>query len=587
MLWYLFPINPHTKRPAFKGWQAMSTADETQWGVWEEAGYILGVDCEKTKILVVDLDGEDGPITAKGLDLPETMTQHDGRHHIYSGEARSTVRALGPGVDTRGKGGLIVWYGDNDDTPIAPLPAHLAERLTIRPPRASAPLDGLDQPWNAQRGLAFLVNTKPAIEGDGGNDHTYKTAATLRDFGLSEDKALELLLEHWNEKCVPPWDADELSGIVNHAYQYAQNEVGAQASPIDPRERFSGVDHGPVSGADDRRDSPYRLWSVPEALGRPAPTWLFPGVMPAHAVGVAFGPQEVGKTWLILDQALHIATGKLGYGRQEREPEDVIYFSGEGFEDLVHSRIDAWCAYHQVETTLPHFHLLEDFPNVADDHDVDRLTDEIVKRRVRPSLIVLDTYARVLAQAGLNENDPLDVMKFIRQAESLKRGYGCTVLAIHHSGKDIERAARGSNALLAAVDFAYEIMANWEVMALQLKCAKMKTAKRFDSMHFEAVPQEESLVIRGITPEAYRALAVVEDVFSSGKVGTALLKLGAVGSGDPVTEYTLAAQLHTATVDEPEAETQATIDRVARKLRMLGKGRLEQYVVAGHWRLPA
>ena len=580
--WHLFPLIAATKRPAFKGWQAMSTDDETQWDAWEAEGYILGVDCEKSNILVVDLDGDEGPITWAALDMPKTMTQHGGRHHIYSGEGRSSVRALGPGVDTRGKGGLIVWYGDADDTPIAPLPANLAAELAIRPPRATTPIDGLDLPANVQRGLAFLANHKPAIEGQGGNDNTYQTAATLRDLGVSEDKSLELMLD-WNERCDPPWDADELAGVIRHAWEYGQNEPGAQAIAVDPRTRFAGV--GNVVGIESHER--YRLWTIPEALTRPPPSWLFPGILPARSVGIAYGPQEVGKTWLILDQALHLATGLEGYGQEETEPRDVVYFSGEGFDDLVHSRINAWCAHHQHGVDrLEKFHLLENFPNVAEDQDVDRLIEAITKKRLQPRLIVLDTYSRVLAEAGLNENDPLDVMKFVRQAEILKRGFGCTVLGIHHAGKDIERGARGSNTLIANVDFAFEISANWDVHALQLRCAKMKVGPRFADQHFEAVPVGDSLVMRGITPDAYKALTAVEDQFSSRSVGSALAKLAATDAEHAVSDYSLAAALHTVKMGEPELETQATIDRVARKLRALGKGRLEQYVTRAGWHLP-
>jgi hypothetical protein len=35
-------------------------------------------------------------------------------------------------------------------------------------------------------------------------------ACRLKDFALSKEQSLELLLEEWNERCEPPWPVDEL-----------------------------------------------------------------------------------------------------------------------------------------------------------------------------------------------------------------------------------------------------------------------------------------------------------------------------------------------------------------------------------------
>ena len=586
--WFLFPVNPNTKRPAFKGWQAMSTDDETQWDKWEDDGWWLGVDCGKTGIVVVDADlyKPDAAESEASLNLPKTAVQttpRGGRHHLFSGSAPGRVNLL-PGVDIRGQGNLIVWYGTLDDTPIAPVPANLVERLGTksRKPRG---VDVEDLPTNVARARVYLNAREPAIEGEGGNDHTYKTAATIRDLGLSEDKALALMVEEWNDRCVPPWEHEELAEVIAHAWDYAQNEPGAQALAGDPRTRFLGVDHGAVLQPDADRPSRYRLWTLTEALTRPPPTWIFPRILPAKAVGVVYGPTNIGKTWLTLDQALYATTGLSGYGRDECEPKDVIYFAGEGFEDLVHSRINAWCAYHEDVSALPHFRLLEDFPHVDDNADTDVLVKEIAKHGLHPRLIVLDTYARVLAQAGLNENDPVDVMKFVTQAEHLKRQFDCTILVIHHTGKDITKGPRGAQTLIDNVDFAWEVSGDLG-QALQMRCEKMKGAPKPDPLYFAPVAQDDSLVLRGITATEYGKLTSVRDIYHPGSVGAALAKLGARSEDTAVTAWVLAQALYQAEAGEPEQETAAAVDRIARRLGQLGKGRLEQYCTKAGWHCP-
>ena len=587
MQWFLFPVNPNTKRPAHEGWQAESTDDATLHDLWESGDcpcgqgvHRLGVDCGKTKILVVDLDGDEGLATGAALDLPPTLRQHNGRHYIYAGEGRTTVRALGPGVDTRGRGGLIVWYGDEDDTPIAPLPAHLTERLAIRHNRQLAPAGiGEDEPYNLRRAYDWNERQLGAEEGQR-NDTAYKHICRLRELAVSQETAFELAMA-WNERNDPPLDEEEIERTVESAWKSAQNEAGVHGVARDPRTRFSGM----VEPASPAVRSRYHLWSVAEALARPPPSWIFPRILPARSTGVVYGPTNIGKTWLVLDQALHAATGISGYGRDQCDPQDVVYFAGEGFEDLVHSRITAWCAHHAYVGALPRFHLLENFPDVSDDADVDILGQEIRQRELDPCLIVLDTYSRVLAQAGLNENDAVDVMKFVRQAEDLKRGFSCTVLAIHHSGKDLTRGARGAQTLLDNLDFGYEVSGDLN-LALELRCEKMKAARKPDSMFFELIPQSDSLVVRGISETEARKLNHVEDELSSGSVAKALVKLGATDAEHAVTDYALAAALHPADARVPELEHQATIDRCARKLRAFGKGRHEQYVTKAGWHLP-
>ena len=591
-MWKLFPISPGSKTPALEGdWRKHATSDPEQVEAWRDAGYSLAVDCGASGLLVIDIDGEEGLATAAGMDLPPTYTMRTprgGKHLYYTGAGPTSVQKLGLKVDTRGEGGYVVWEGPGyepvDEQSPKAQPAWVLPALNMQKDRKASATDSLDLPVNISRAEQYLSIRAPAIEGEGGNDHTYRTAAAVRDLGLSADRALDLMLEGWNERCLPPWDAEDLQQVVDNAYRYGQNEESAQAFDFDPKTRFSDVEYDapPV----EEKPSRFRLWSLDEAAARPKPTFLFDGVLPARSFGVAYGPMENGKTWLLIDMALRVAMGWDLSGQPVNSPRDVVFFAGEGLEDIVHSRCRAWCEYHGLDRNPERFHLMENFPNVTDEDEIDEMVAEIRKRCSDVALILVDTYARAMAEGGLSENDPLEVMKFVRQMEVLKRGFGCSVLAVHHSGKDMSLGARGSNSLMAAADFGWEITAEWSVNALQLKCAKMKAARRFDPLYYEALARDESLVLRGITASAYHALTRVEDSMSSRAIGAALAKLGATGPEKAVTAYVLASALYTAQIGEPEAEVQAATDRLARKLSALGKGRLEQYVSSAGWSFP-
>lgn len=73
----------------------------------------------------------------------------------------------------------------------------------------------------------------PSIEGHSGDATAFSVAARGRDFALSADVTLELMLEFWNERSTPPWSESELREKVSHAYRYANNPIGNAHPSLD------------------------------------------------------------------------------------------------------------------------------------------------------------------------------------------------------------------------------------------------------------------------------------------------------------------------------------------------------------------
>lgn len=88
-----------------------------------------------------------------------------------------------------------------------------------------------DDEQSVQRFKSFLNEHPPAIEGDGGDTHTFKTACRGRDYGLSPEKVFELMLLFWNPRCCPPWDESDLWAKVQGAYKYNDDAPG-KWSPV-------------------------------------------------------------------------------------------------------------------------------------------------------------------------------------------------------------------------------------------------------------------------------------------------------------------------------------------------------------------
>jgi hypothetical protein len=201
--WRVFPCRPGTKRPMVADrWEHRATTDLEMILRWWPDGANVGIACEPSNLVVVDLDtGKDLPDewampgVRDGLDvftlplewagescLPETywLTTPGGGWHYYftapdGAEIRNSSGRLGPMVDVRGCGGYVVGAGsvidgrsyevlDNRDP--APLPGWITRALTRPPPERNTRFtdggqSGAD-PGTRAAGLARTVQAAPA-----------------------------------------------------------------------------------------------------------------------------------------------------------------------------------------------------------------------------------------------------------------------------------------------------------------------------------------------------------------------------------------------------------------------------------------
>jgi hypothetical protein len=89
-----------------------------------------------------------------------------------------------------------------------------------------------DQPQNIKAAIQYLKeDASPAVAFQHGNNCTYRTACVVRScFGLSEMTCYDLMVEHFNLRCDPPWSLEELKTIVANAYRYAQGALGEESA---------------------------------------------------------------------------------------------------------------------------------------------------------------------------------------------------------------------------------------------------------------------------------------------------------------------------------------------------------------------
>lgn len=173
---HVFPLKPHGKTPLTQHGCLDATDDDAIIAEWwrQTPTANIGIATGPTSgLLVVDLDGPEGIATWSALERDRYISTKEaataGGRHLYfrsSLTVGNTAKRLGPGIDTRGKGGYVVAppsIHPTGDTyrwlthhPIAQLPDWLAKMIqaakpvpaqTYAPRDVSGdPLAGIDPP---------------------------------------------------------------------------------------------------------------------------------------------------------------------------------------------------------------------------------------------------------------------------------------------------------------------------------------------------------------------------------------------------------------------------------------------------------
>lgn len=175
------------------------------------------------------------------------------------------------------------------------------------------------------------------------------------------------------------------------------------------------------------------------------PSPLIDDLLPLDSTAVLFGPSGSGKSFIALDWALHVASGRSWWGRPTRRGP-VFYVVAEGARGTS-ARYKAWCEYHEVES-VPDIHWLTIPANVL--HAEEREALRRIAGEYGPVLTVLDTLARHMP--GGDENSFETMSQITETLETLKRESGGCAAGVHHAGKDEEKGSRGHSSLKGALD---------------------------------------------------------------------------------------------------------------------------------------
>ncbi len=460
----VFPVKQDKAPLTPRGFKDATTEQATVrawWKKWSTAN--IGI--YTGRLAVLDPDGPEGEATLASLEaelgtLPATCEQRTpkgGRHKVYSlpegVTVPSTARKLGPGLDTRGKGGYIAtgkgyeWIRPPADG-LAPLPAAWLDRLTGKHKPDSAP--------ETRSKLAELLAEPPA-EGERNNWLTALCGHLAKE------------LKH----------RDAYDGLVfdnGRAVGLDDAEIKKTADSIWSKEH-SKADTG----------AEYQLLSIEDLSKLAPPSWLIDGHVPESSFSTVYGPPGVGKSFLVLDWALSIAAGVewVAYNVKQRP---VLYITAEGVSGL-YRRIQAWCADRKCEPPAGFFYALPEAVNLLDKGNVDLLRSTIASMPNPPGLIIADTLARMIE--GGDENSAKDVGQAIAALTRVAKPYDAATMFVHHTSKEGD-SERGSTALRGASDMMAALKPSGA--GITLSCTKMKNWEEFNPFLLHLAKMADSCV---------------------------------------------------------------------------------------------
>lgn len=209
------------------------------------------------------------------------------------------------------------------------------------------------------------------------------------------------------------------------------------------------------------------------------------GLLTTGSMSVVYGPSNCGKTFFIVDLALHVAWGREWRGR-EIDRGAVVYLSLEGSQGI-RNRLTAFRKHHDLTgTDLPFIAMPKPVNLLNEDADVNAviaLTHHVAETTGLPvSMVIIDTLSR--AMAGGNENSPEDMTALIGNCDRIRNATGSHVCIVHHSGKDEAKGARGHSSLRAATDTEIEIRRDPELTFSSVRIAKQRDLEAGDPFGF-------------------------------------------------------------------------------------------------------
>ena len=187
----------------------------------------------------------------------------------------------------------------------------------------------------------------------------------------------------------------------------------------------------------------------------PPPEWLIDGLIEENTDVALYAPLSFLKSFVAVDLCYAVATGIKALGvLPVLKQAPVVYFCGEGYQDIRKKRRAAWEIEHGFEPfKVPDIWFAPGVPLVTEQELIEKYVKVIQYRTGgRPiGLFAIDTLNRMLN--GQDEDKAHVASRYLNVVSAIRKQVGGTSLTIGHmSHKSDDQDERGSSAFPAGFD---------------------------------------------------------------------------------------------------------------------------------------
>lgn len=332
-------------------------------------------------------------------------------------------------------------------------PKWLLNELTLDNPPSNEIFESpTSNPTTLDHAINAIKSFPPAVSGQAGDLQTLKAFTLLRSYGVTQETAYTLALQHYNPRCTPPWDKNDLYAKCVNAYKYAKTPAGSAL----PENQFPTEDAPLLELPKEPAKSTVVTLSLNQFLGtefHKKEHYIGPFVK--QGISLVYAATGVGKTHFCIGLAFAIASGSNFLRWKCEEKARVLYIDGELPGHYLKSMIEP--LYQAATDKDIHFDVIT--PDTQNDSMMPNLGTPEGQASVQGAIdnadvIFVDNLSTLIRSGKENEAEywiPVQswFLKLRRQGKS--------VIFVHHAGKGESGSFRGTSKITDALDLAVQL----------------------------------------------------------------------------------------------------------------------------------